>query len=391
MKPETVIRFADLEPEGTLLFALDGHTATEVTFRGIEFAQDVPPLFEGTKITKQVPVMVEGTYAILNPSTKQYHQVSITADDIAAYARNTPRDVAINYEHRRNGTPKGWVRLKDTGRVGTLKTSQGEKAALFANLELYDQSAADVRAGYFRDVSIELKPVSKEIIGCALTATPVMRDLQFYSNSLDADPELEVGVVVAGEPEAPQDDGTPAALEVQEPQTHDSPPIDKEIPMTDQEKQALFAEMLQEYGLNPDELAAIPAIVADAKAAKTSARLISARDTIRKMADRGDGQTVLAPAGVESAAQLLVFAQDNAELQFSVDGENKTPEQLLEELFSHLTAVQLFGESGGSASDAIDPPAHEATDPDDALDTDRVGGIVDRMRASLRLNATPSA
>jgi hypothetical protein len=392
MKDDAVLRFAELEPEGTLLFAVEGSTATEVTFRGIEFSEDVPPLFEDTKVTKLLPVMVEGTYALLDPTSKQYRHVTLTAGDIAAYLANTPRDVVINYEHRRNGTPKGWVRLKDTGVLGTLRTSQGEKAALFANLELYSQSAADVRAGYFRDVSVELKPVSKEIIGCALTSTPVMRDLQFYSNLLDVDPEVDVGVVVVEEPEAPSNIDTPATdLEVQEPQTPNSPPDDKETPMTEQEKQALFAEMLQNYGLTPEELADVPSMVDAARAAKAQARLTTARESVRKMADRGDGQTVLAPAGVEAAAHLLVFAQENAELQFSIEGESKNPEQLLEELFSHLTAVQLFGESSGVSADAIDPVIPVDVAAGEELDTDRVSGIVERMRQGLRTSATPVA
>lgn len=385
--PATTLLFGEEPLEGILLFSVEGKTATEVTFRGIEFATDATPLFDNSTVTKPVPIMVEGTYAVLNPATKQYQNINITADDIEHYFHNTPRDVAVNYEHRRGGTAKGWVRLKDTGRVGTLKTSTGEKLALFASLELFEQAASDVRAGYFRDVSIELKPISKEIIGTALTATPVMRDLQFYSNT----PTLE-------EPETPDpiqaSSDSPAAEPEQTPET---PAAIDDIPQEDDmsqiDKQQLFAEMLGEHGLTVEDLQALPELLNSAKEAKRNAQLIQARDTIKEFATREDGAVVLAPAGIEVGAQLLVFAQDNAELQFSVEGENKTPVELLEALFSHIEAVQIFGESAGVSASDIEgtPPAPANTEDTEVMDEGRVNSIVERMKASRKFNSQAQA
>ena len=380
--PAPTLLFGEDPIEGTLLFSVDGTMATEVTFRGIEFSDDVAPLFERTKVTKPVPIMVEGTYAVLNPATKQYQNITITSDDIEAYFSNTPRDVVINYEHRRGGTAKGWVRLKDTGKVGTLKTPNGEKLALFASLELYDQAAADVRSGYFRDVSIELKPISKEIIGTALTATPVMRDLQFYSNSPTLEePESDDPVQATGE------SPTPEPEQATDPSTN-TPDTLEEEDMPNIDKQALFSEMLAEHGLSVDDLQALPELLTSAKQAKQSAQLIQARDTIKEFATREDGQIVLAPAGIEIGAQLLVFAQDHAELQFSVEGENKTPADLLQALFSHIEAVQVFGESDGPSADDIQgTPPSMTVDDNEEFNEDRVNDIVNRMKNSRKQNA----
>lgn len=392
--------------EQHLLFSLAGTTATEVSHRGLQFDDTLSSLFDGTKVTRPVPIMVEGEYAVLNRATRKYQKVKITAEDIKSYANNTPRDVAVNYEHVRGDRPKGWVRLKDTARIGTLDTREGPKQALFASLELYDDAAQDVARGYFRDVSIELKPIVKEIIGTALTSSPVMRDLQFYANGpIDepADVNPEDGAPAVDEPV--QDNPIAASEPTAEPgdSSIDNPSDpSKEDTMKDtpadsgQDRQLVLAEALQEYGLTPEDLKALPDLIHRAEFAERQGRLNAARDRIRKLVTNDQGKTVLTSTGVEAAAQLLVFSQDHADedLVFSVEGvtdeEGKAKsldiDALFGELFSSIEAVQVFGQTPGVPADQIEPNIPEGVEGDESagLDEDRVSRIAARIKGQLK-------
>ena len=371
--------------EQSLLFSVEGAHATEVVRPGLKFTDKIKSIFDGTRVTEEIPVMVEGSYAVLNRATKQWENVVITADDIKSYMENTPRDVAVNYEHRREGLTKGWLRLKDTARFGILKTKAGEKAALFSSLELFPEAASHVEQGYFRDVSIELKRVAKEIIGVAMTSTPVMRDLQWYSNTPVLD---EMPAQPEELPEAPAHDDISALLvDLSNPALPEEP---KETPVTQvADKTAVLAEALAEFGLTPEDLAALPALIKTSQEAKQEARRIQAREHIKTLTTV-NGATVLAPAGIEAAAQLYMFSQDQGDdLLFSVEGSETqiNAASLLEEVFKHVQAVQVFGQADlgeGANIEALQTPEPPALDETVKVDEARVASIVSRIKSKLK-------
>lgn len=375
--------------ERSVLFSMDGNIAREVTRSPrLEFTSQVPPLFPNTRVTKEIPIMVEGVYTILDPVTKQWQKVEITKEDIERYFKNISRDVAVNYEHRRGDKPKGWVRLKDTARVGILETSHGPATALFANLELYEPTVADVEQGYFRDVSIELKPHFGEITGLALTSVPIMRDLQFYSQAPEATEQLEEGTAVPDEGvalEGAPDTGTPLQESLSFGGSSNGEPAQaipaQEKSMTDADKQAVLAETLQEFGLTVEDLRELPSLIQDARRARQEARLVLAKEKVKAMTTTDQGGLKLTPTGIEAAAHLLLFAQDHAELQFSVEGESRNPEQLIEQLFASIEAVQVFGQL---ATESLGVPEPVQTDPYEAVNTERVTSIVERMKSAAK-------
>jgi hypothetical protein len=373
-----------------LLFSLDpSGRATEVTARGFEFTDEIAPLFEGSKVLKPVPVMVEGEYHIFDQASRAWKKVTISADDVAGYLQNTPRDVAINYEHKREGAPKGWLRLKDTGRVGMLQTKNGLKAALFAAIELFEGAAQDVKRGLFRDVSIELKPVSREILGTALTGYPIMRDVQFYSNDIAPG---EPGESVAGDevpseanPAAsPSDGDAPVVLEAAFAQPPHSP--DQETPMTEQEKQAVLAEALQAFGLRPEDLSALPEALALMRRQEAELKFAHAREHVKQLSQDPAGNLRLAPGALDAAAQLYSFCQEHESVHFSLGEQQLTPAQLFDQLLAGIQAVQVFGAvadelTGAPVADLTGGPAT----PDDAPgDKQTVVSLVSRMKSQMK-------
>lgn len=349
-----------------ILFAVEGGRAVEVTTTGIEFADDINPLFANSKVTKPVPVMVEGTYQIFDAASKAWRKIVITAQDIAEYLANTPRDVAINYDHQRGGAAKGWLRLKDTGRVATVATRQGQKTALVASMELFDQAAQDVQRGLFRDVSIELKPISKEIIGNALTSYPIMRDVQFYSDAVPGAEEIADGAVAnATDPGAlSSENGIESPSTFAQPEA--APPVEsspQETVMDEATRQSVLAEALQQYGLKLEDLTSLPDAVKALRQAEAEARFSAARAKIQALAGEGD-KAKLAPGAVTAAAHLLAFCEEHAEVQFSVEGAQVNPAALLESVLNGVQAVQIFGaitEEGEPVSTAEGEPPVPAT------------------------------
>lgn len=370
--------FAD-NYDDVILFSLEGSRAVEVTFGGLKFSDQIQPLFENGKVTEPLPVMVEGTYHIYDAAANRWVETTITAADIHAYFHNTPRDVAINYDHRRGGEAKGWLRLKDTGRIGKIQTRDGEKVALFASMELFEQAYNDVKRGYFRDVSIELKPISKEIIGNALTSYPIMRDVQF--SQVVAESELPAdGATVKVDDTPAEPEGTPATEE----SSAENPTEESQV--NEQEKQAAVAEYLQQFGLTPEDLAAMPAVLQTIREQEQAARLTAAKAKVTELVTREDGKAVLAPGAIDAAAQLFAFCEDNASLNFSVNGENLSPTALLEKVFAGIEAVQVFG----AVIDGDDVVANAQQDPPTvesegrpAVDTARVNSLVARIKANL--------
>lgn len=362
----------DLEHiDDVLLFSVSGTLAREVTRQpGMEFIDSVAPLYEGSKITKEVPLMVAGEYTILDPKTKQWQKITITDADVEKYYLNTPRDVALNYEHRRDGT-RGWVRLKDTARIGTLKTSSGERTALFASLELFPTAAEAVRTGQFRDVSIELKPVASEIIGCALTSTPVMRDIQFYSNVAELEAKSHP-IVTTVEEFTPSADNLTLLIETE--------------PLMD--PQEILIQELAKFGLSPADLQALPGIIAGYQRVTEDNRRLKARQVVTDMATTTDGHVMLNETGIDAAAQLLAFSQRHQGegedvAMFSVHGvENQVNvEGLLAAVIEGLQPVHMFGQVEETITEAIVPDLPVNDDPD--VNSDRVAAIAARMKQRL--------
>lgn len=377
------------------LFHVEGDTATEVVFSDIQFSDEVAPLYEGAAVTREIPIMVEGTYALLDRTTRKYRNVTITADDIRQYHTRTKRDVAINYEHVQRNPTKGWVRLKDTGRIGIMRTRDGNKTALFSRLELFNEGKTAVQSGLFRDVSIELKPASKEVTGLALTATPIMGDLQFFSMITDEpEPETEAASINTEPMPGLSVEGTlvvtPVVEQVDPVQPEpaelysDPTPIPQEEPiveptvLTEEQKAANALEALQFFGLTPDDITAF-------KDQRAQANLVLAKDRIRTLAQR-DGKQLLAPAGIDVAAQLLLFAQENDEQLFSVEGSESqvNAEALLTELFNHINAVQLFGESGDFSTEDLEVPDPAAEPTVDENRLARMTGLAKRAMNNFK-------
>lgn len=351
---EPVLHFADAGAgvDDLLLFSVDGGRAIEVTRGGFEFDQSVPALYEGSKVTKPVPVMVEGVYHVFDRSEKKFKEVKITAEDIVAYHKNTPRDVAINYEHKHGGEPKGWLRLRDTASVKPVKTRDGERMALFASLELFPEAADAVARGAFRDGSIELRPYSKEIVGQALTAYPVMRDVQFYGELSADDPNTPV---VETPPNPTEDQVTP--------------------------EQALQAA-LEKFGLKPEDLQMLPALIASAEKDKRDARLITARAKVQEFATGEDGKVRLTGPALEAAAQLYAYGTENDTLEFG-DGDDKASlTGLVEKLIRGVEAIQVFGESAGVSAEHIQGVV-PVIKPDETVNADRVAALKSRIKGNL--------
>lgn len=378
MQHETILRFSQDGPmlEEMLLFSVDGSRAVEARHEGFRFGGPVQPLYPGSKVTQPVPVMVEGTYHVFDRAKKQFVEVTITAQDILDYHKNTPRDVAINYEHKHGADPVGWLRLRDTAVCKPLKTASGEKMALYASLELFGEAASKVERGVYRDGSIELRPYSKEIIGHALTGYPVMRDVQFYGEF-----EEPVQEPAPSTPAAPAAEETPASSATAQTPT-DQPPKEDTPDMTEAEA---LAAALQKYGLRPEDLSALPALIADAEAAKKKAALTLAREAVQKFSTDEAGNVRLTGTALDAAAQLYVFCSDHADLQFGEGDDATNPQGLVERLLAGIQAVQVFGETPGPSVTDIQGQEPKQTPADQQVDEGRVSDIRARIKANLRL------
>lgn len=374
------LRFADGETvvEELLLFSTDSNgTATEVTHKGIYFGGGVSSLYENSTVTKPVPVMVEGTYKVYNRATGKYEEVTITADDVREYAANTPRDVAMNYEHKKGQDPIGWLRLRDTAVCKPLKTSQGEKLALFASMELFPEAADKVKRGVYRDGSIELRPHVKEIIGHALTDFPIMRHTQFYSDDVQ-ESTVQTTQTVQDEP----------VIEAAAPliETPVEAPAMAGIPnQTEEFGEMDFTEQLAKYGLKIEDLQHLPALIASTEAEKAKAALTNARNDVAKFSADEEGNSYLTGPALEAAAQLLVFGNTHAdtEIHFGAgdDAKTTTPAGLLETLLKSIRAVQVFGETGGPSAEDIIPDVPSPAE--EKVDADRVSALRSRIKANI--------
>lgn len=396
-----------------LLFSVDATgRAVEVTSRGFEFDESISPLFENSKVLKPVPVMVEGEYHIFDQLARAWKKVKITAEDIKAYLENTPRDVAINYEHKREGPPKGWLRIKDTARIGMLQTKQGLKTALFAAIELFEDAAQDVRKGLFRDVSIELKPVSREILGTALTGYPIMRDVQFYSNDVvdagsarsdtseSAGDAGERGVATSNDPSASGAEAIASGAEhafandtvsvpanLSDPSSDPTSDSPQETNMPDIDKNAILTEALQEYGLKPEDLGSLKDALALVRQQEQELRFANAREHVKALSRDDKGNLKLAPSALDAAAQLYAFCQENETLQFSIGEQELNPAQLFDELMKGIQGVQVFGaiadeETGAPVAEVVaDAPTASTEVP---VNADNVRSLVARMKSQMQ-------
>jgi hypothetical protein len=307
-----------------VLFSEDG---SEVTVQDLIFDSNIPPLFSGNKVISPKPLVAEGTYYVYDLYSDKYIKRVITKEDLEKYFRNATRDVAVNYEHDRAGGVKGWVRLRDTKYMGEIQTPDGPKTAIFAAIELMPEAAELVAKGYYRDVSIELKPISYEITGLALTAYPVIRHLQFYSEEAS--------------PETPE----PAKTEAEELKKDEV--YNSEVKM---DKETVLSEALQAYGLTLEDLAKLPELMAKAKEAerqaaeaRRQARFSELRADLEQRVVK-DGLKV-APGALDALAALYLYAEEY-EVQFSLNGQNTDLKGLLDEVIAGIEAVNVFGESG---------------------------------------------
>lgn len=353
--------------EELLLFSFQDGRAHEAAIQSrFEFSNDISPLYDGNQVIRPVPIMVEGTYHLFDRTQNKWREVKITENDIKDYFSNTPRDVAINYEHNRQGPVKGWVRLKDTGHIGKVKTKQGEKFALFSALELLPETAADVTRGLFRDLSIELKNVSREVLGLALTGYPVMKDVQFYSNTPNT-PDAHDAHDVPAEPV-----NTPT-------EEHSNPTQPEE----NVDRNTVLADALQEFGLTPQDLPYLRDVIRNAQQEQEKARLVTARDHVRQLVTNAEGHLTLAPGAIEAAAQLYAHASEQETLEFSVDGNSVNLAGLVDLVLQGVQAIQVFGETPGTPIEQIQAPEPVST-PAAAVDQDRVkaisAGIKDKLK-----------
>ena len=320
----------------------------EVTVQDLMFSKDIAPLFAGNKVLDPKPIVVEGVYYLFDGLANKWRKVELTAKDLEAYFKNATRDVAVNYEHNRYDRPKGWVRLRDTKRLDTLETPEGPKMAIFAAIELMPEAAELVAQGVYRDVSVELKPVSREITGLALTAYPVMRHLQFSDEA----------------------DNGEALQEVFGQKEHEEMSMDKET---------VLQEALQEFGLSLEELKRLPEILARAKeleerakAAEREAKLAQLRTDLQAKFSEG---LKVAPGALDALATLYLYAEEHAEVSFSLEGKTVDLKGLLDEVLAGIEAVKVFGETGAGA---IQPnPVPNDVDPD------RVNEIVSILTRKL--------
>jgi len=95
-------------------------------------------------------------------------------------AKNTKRDVAMNYEHIRYGpNTVGWVRTKN-GKFYVDKLPDG-KYALFAQLEVTPEAYEHIISGRYRDISVEIDRGKKRLVGLALTNYPAVDGIHQFS------------------------------------------------------------------------------------------------------------------------------------------------------------------------------------------------------------------
>ncbi|ABU96920.1 hypothetical protein [Thermus phage P23-45] len=301
---------------------LFSESGAEVTIQDLIFTDEIPPLFSGNKVIGPKPLVAEGTYYVYDLYSDKYIKRVITKQDLEKYFRNATRDVAVNYEHDRTSGVKGWVRLRDTKYLGEIQTPDGPKTAIFAAIELMPEAAELVAKGYYRDVSIELKPISYEITGLALTAYPVIRHLQFYSDTQTASEE----------------EGLKEPTQYNEGATMD--------------KETLLSEALQAYGLTPEDLARLPELLAKAKEAerqaeeaRRQARFAQLRVELEQKVVK-DGLKV-APGALDALAALYLYAEEH-EVKFSMDDRQTDLKGLLDEVLAGIEAVSVFGETGAA-------------------------------------------
>lgn len=291
-------------------------SATEVLMNfGVFWPSDngVKPLFEGNVVGKPIPVIVEGSYYIRNKD--KYREVKFSAADIERLAKRQPRDIPFNYDHRRapgREGVKGWLRFGEgLHYVGKVKTPDGQElTALFATPELSQEAQELVKAGIYRDVSVEYRQLDDVLTGIALTSYPVMRNLQF--SELETGEEEEIAETVLS-------DAPLANEEITIPEEEMDISKLKELPKN--EKKAALDALLGEFGLDTEALVQMGQSFSSLKEkqAKTEKELALSRAESEILEIIGTNHFGLTDEIATEAQEVLAWTSMNQELKFGAD------------------------------------------------------------------------
>jgi hypothetical protein len=158
-------------PQHLLLFDASGELASEPVH--FEEDPDTPPLFKGGRVSKPLAILCEGTFF---GHTLDGRTVKVTYDKafLEAMARNTKYDQAMNFDHWRGGPNwTGWVRCA-TGKPMHVERLADGRWALFAQVEVTEETYHLIERGRYRRFSAEVDRQAKRLVGLALTNYPAV-------------------------------------------------------------------------------------------------------------------------------------------------------------------------------------------------------------------------
>lgn len=301
-----------------LLFSMtvrdDAASAREATlaFGLFEANEAASPLFEGNTVGKPIKVMVEGTYYLPRKVGNEikYREVKFSREHLEQLAQNQPRDVALNYDHKRASGPegvKGWLRFGEgLSYTQEITTKSGEKRlALFATPEYTQETLGYVKSGVYRDVSVEYSELDEVLTGCAMTSYPRMRDVQFSQ--------------IAGLDEEQEQDQQGQEPEVAAPAPEEEDvKVEKILELPEAERKEIATALFGSLGINLDALIAKPEEPAETADARQERLMAAAEQDV--LGAVGTAHFGLTDEVATQAQELLAWTAGQDTLNFGEDG-----------------------------------------------------------------------
>ena len=140
------------------------------------------------------------------------------------------------------------------------------------------------------------------------------------------------------------------------------------------DKEAVLSEALQELGVSLSELKSLKETLEQAKEAERQAQAAKREAKFSQIRAQLESDMVqrkelkVAPGALDALAALYLYAEETAEVKFSLDGKSADLKSLLDTVLAGIEAVQVFGESGaGALAPNLEPSG---------VDTNRVNDII---------------
>lgn len=287
----------------------------------LSFDDVTPPHLTGARVLAPVMVFKEGDYVTLK---RNGTPVPFKADKarMEKWLQNTVRDSAVNYDHVTKPGPNttGWLRVA-TGKSYLAPDPRDGKLALWSQPELGEEALNHVENGRYRDMSIEIDPLTESIVGLALTNHPKVKNITQFSET--------------GE-QVPEDTNAPVPVTL-------PPEVQAQFSEMAEQVRTLTAALAKSEQEKADQVAAAQAIAAE-EAAK--ARKAEFSDWVNQnLVKDAEGKSAIPVGLAPQIVELMVFADQAGQdvVLFSDTEQATSPADLVKTIFSSLDRAEIIG------------------------------------------------